>query len=61
MPGLQREKLLSGYKTKAIGINERYRPMRGYKQVQSTLAVSRQIALAGNHLSRGLRLADLMA
>ncbi len=48
---------------RAIGwwIKERYRPMRGYKQVQSALAMSRLIALAGNHLSRGLRLADLMA
>jgi hypothetical protein len=35
--------------------------MRGYKQVQSALAMSRLIALAGNHLSRGLHLADLMA
>jgi transposase-like protein len=48
---------------RAIGwwIKERYRPMRGYKQTQSALAMSRLIALAGNHLSRGLRLADLMA
>jgi transposase-like protein len=48
---------------RAIGwwIKERYRPMRGYKQTQSALAISRLIALAGNHLSRGLRLADLMA
>jgi transposase-like protein len=42
-------------------IKERYRSMRGYKQVQSALAMSRLIAFAGNHLSRGLRLADLMA
>lgn len=48
---------------RAIGwwIKERYRPMRGYKQVQSALGISRLIALAGNHLSHGLRLADLMA
>jgi transposase-like protein len=48
---------------RAIGwwIKERYRSMRGYKQAQSALGVSRLIALAGNHLARGLRLADLMA
>jgi len=48
---------------RAIGwwIKERYRPMRGYKQEQSALGISRLIALAGNHLRRGLRLADLMA
>jgi transposase-like protein len=48
---------------RAIGwwIKERYRSMRGYKQVQSALGMSRLIALAGNHLARGLRLADLMA
>ena len=48
---------------RAIGwwIKERYRSMRGYKQEQSALGVSRLIALAGNHLARGLRLADLMA
>jgi hypothetical protein len=48
---------------RAIGwwIKERYRSMRGYKQTQSALGVSRLIALAGNHLARGLRLADLMA
>ena len=48
---------------RAIGwwIKERYRSMRGYKQVQSVLGISRLIAFAGNHLSRGLRLADLMA
>jgi len=48
---------------RAIGwwIKERYRSMRGYKQVQAALGVSRLIAFAGNHLSRGLRLADLMA
>ena len=48
---------------RAIGwwIKERYRSMRGYKQAQSALGISRLIALAGNHLSRGLRLADLMA
>jgi len=48
---------------RAIGwwIKERYRSMRGYKQTQSALGVSRLIALAGNYLARGLRLADLMA
>jgi len=48
---------------RAIGwwIKERYRSMRGYKQAHSALGVSRLIALAGNHLARGLRLADLMA
>ena len=48
---------------RAIGwwIKERYRPMRGYKQEQSALGISRLIALAGNHLAGGLRLADLMA
>jgi len=42
-------------------IKERYRSMRSYKQEQSALGVSRLIAFAGNHLARGLRLADLMA
>lgn len=48
---------------RAIGwwIKERYRSMRGYKQEQSALGISRLIAFAGNNLSRGLRLADLMA
>lgn len=48
---------------RAIGwwIKERYRSMRGYKQEQSALGISRLIALAGNHLARGLHLADLMA
>jgi transposase-like protein len=48
---------------RAIGwwIKERYRSMRGYKQEQSALSVSRLIAYAGNNLARGLRLADLMA
>jgi hypothetical protein len=48
---------------RAIGwwIKERYRSMRGYKQERSALGISRLIALAGNHLARGLRLADLMA
>jgi hypothetical protein len=48
---------------RAIGwwIKERYRSMRGYKQEQAAPGVSRLIAFAGNHLSRGLRLADLMA
>jgi hypothetical protein len=48
---------------RAIGwwIKERYRPMRGYKQSHSALGISRLIAFAGNHLSRGLCLADLLA
>jgi len=48
---------------RAIGwwIKERYRSMRGYKQEQSALGISRLIALAGNHLACGLPLADLMA
>jgi hypothetical protein len=48
---------------RAIGwwIKERYRSMRGYKREQSALGMSRLIAFAGNHLARGLRLADLMA
>lgn len=48
---------------RAIGwwIKERYRSMRGYKQERSALGVSRLIAFAGNHLSRGLHLADLIA
>ena len=48
---------------RAIGwwIKERYRSIRGYKQVQSALGISRLIAWAGNHLAGGLRLADLMA
>lgn len=41
-------------------IKERYRSMRGYKREQSALNVSRLIAHAGNHLSRGLDLASLM-
>jgi len=35
--------------------------MRGYKREQSALNVSRLIACAGNHLSRGLDLASLIA
>lgn len=42
-------------------IKERYRSMRGYKREQSALNVSRLIAFAGNHLSRGLDLAGLIA
>ena len=47
---------------RAIGwwIKERYRSMRGYKQEQSALGLSRLIAFAGNHLAGGLHLADLM-
>lgn len=48
---------------RAIGwwIKERYRSMRGYKQEQSALGISRLIAYAGNNLAGGLCLADLMA
>jgi hypothetical protein len=48
---------------RAIGwwIKERYRSMRGYKQVHSALGISRLIAFAGNHLDQGLPLADLIA
>ena len=48
---------------RAIGrwIKERYRSMRGYKSQQSAIHVSRLIAFAGNHLSRGLDLASLIA
>jgi hypothetical protein len=48
---------------RAIGwwIKERYRSMRGYKQTQSALGISRLISFAGNHLADGLRLAQLMA
>jgi transposase-like protein len=42
-------------------VKERYRSMRGYKRQQSTLNVSCLIAYAGNHLSGGLDLANLMA
>jgi len=53
----------NNYCERAIGwwIKERYRSMRGYKREQSALNVSRLIAFAGNHLSRSLQLADLMA
>jgi len=48
---------------RAIGwwIKERYRSMKGYKREQSALNVSRLIAFAGNHLTGGLDLADLIA
>jgi transposase-like protein len=48
---------------RAIGwwIKERYRSMRGYKQGRTALGISRLIAFAGNNLSRGLNLADLLA
>ena len=48
---------------RAIGwwFTERYRSMRGDKQGRSALGMSRLIAVAGNNLSRGLNLADLMA
>jgi hypothetical protein len=42
-------------------VKERYRSMRGYKREQSALNVSRLIAFAGNHLSRGFDLASLIA
>jgi hypothetical protein len=42
-------------------IKERYRSMRGYKREQSVLNVSRLIAFAGNHLSRGLDLTSLIS
>ncbi len=42
-------------------VKERYRSMRGYKREQSALNVSRLIAFAGNHLSRGLNLGSLIA
>ena len=42
-------------------VKERYRSMRGYKREQSALNVSRLIAFAGNHLSRGLDLASLIS
>lgn len=42
-------------------IKERYRSMRGYKCTQSALNISRLVACAGNHLSRGLSLVDLIA
>lgn len=52
----------NNYCERAIGwwIKERYRSMRGYKQEQSALGLSRLIAFAGNHLAGGLHLADLM-
>jgi transposase-like protein len=48
---------------RAIGwwIKERYRSMRGYKREQSALNVSRLIAHCGNHLSKGLNLASIIA
>jgi len=42
-------------------IKERYRSMRGYKCEQSALNVCRLTAFAGSRLSRGLKLADLLA
>lgn len=48
---------------RAIGwwVKERYRSMRGYKREQSVLNVSRLIAFCGNHLSKGLDLASIIA
>jgi len=53
----------NNYCERSIGwwIKERCRSIRGYKQVRSTLGMSRLIAFAGNHLAHGLRFADLMA
>lgn len=42
-------------------VKERFRSMRGYKQEQNALNVSRLIAFAGNHLAHGLDLASLIA
>ena len=42
-------------------VKERFRSMRGYKQEQNVLNVSRLIAFAGNHLAHGLDLASLIA
>ena len=42
-------------------VKERYRSMSGYKREQFALNVSRLIAFAGNHLSRGLDLASLIS
>jgi len=48
---------------RAIGwwVKERYRTMRGYKRERSVLNVSRLIAYCGNHLSKGLDLASIIA
>ena len=48
---------------RAIGwwVKERYRTMRGYKREQSALNVSRLMAYCGNHLSKGLNLASIIA
>jgi hypothetical protein len=48
---------------RAIGwwVKERYRTMRGYKREQLVLNVSRLIAYCGNHLSKGLDLAAMIA
>jgi transposase-like protein len=48
---------------RAIGwwVKERYRTMRGYKREKSALNVSRLIAFSGNHLSKGLDLASIIA
>jgi len=53
----------NNHRERAIGwwIKERYRSMRGYKNERLALGMSRLIAFAGNNLSLGLRLADLMA
>lgn len=42
-------------------IKERYRSMRGYKRTESALNISRLIASAGNHATRGFCLENLMA
>lgn len=48
---------------RAIGwwVKERYRSMRGYKREKSVLNVSRLIAFCGNHLTKGLDLASIIA
>ena len=42
-------------------VKERFRTMRGYKQEQNALNVSRLIAFAGTHLAHVLDLASVMA
>jgi hypothetical protein len=47
---------------RAIGwwVKERYRSMRGYKQEESAVNVSRLLAWCGNHLNRGGAPLDLL-
>jgi len=56
-----RDRSKAGKKADIWWIKEHYRSMRSYNQEGSALGVSRLIAIAGNNLARGLRLADLMA